>query len=169
MLKIDHPRFARALARPAAIAVIVALLGGALSACNPRISKEGNVIEPQLLAQIKPGTTSKDDVQNLIGSPSSIAAFDSNIWFYISKRSERWAFLDPMVMEEEVVQINFDDKGVVKAMRKYGEDDTKNVAMVDQTTPSRGKSITVVDEVYNTLITQFTNGDGMVGRDPFER
>ncbi len=156
--------------RLSALAVGLALLAGALCACSAaRVNKEGNQIEPQALAQIKPGVTTKDQVQNLIGSPSSVAAFDANTWYYMSKRSEQWAFLSPIVLEEEIVQIDFDGKGVVTSMRKYGEDDTKSVAMVDRTTPSRGKSITVVDEIYNTLLTQFTNGEGLISRDPFAR
>jgi outer membrane protein assembly factor BamE (lipoprotein component of BamABCDE complex) len=160
------------LFRPLATACGVVFLLAGLGACSPHINKQGNEIEPQVLSQVKPGVQTKDQVQSLIGSPSSVAAFDPNIWYYISKRSEQWAFLDPMVLEEEVVQVQFDDQGVVKSVRKYGEDDAQNVAMVSRTTPSRGRSITVLDEVYNTLMNQFSGGsamNAMASRDPFAR
>jgi outer membrane protein assembly factor BamE (lipoprotein component of BamABCDE complex) len=150
----------------AAMTAAVAAL--ALGACAPKMQKEGNAIEPPLLSQIEPGVNTKTQVQNLVGSPSSIPPFDQNTWYYISKRTEQWAFLDPIVMDEQVIQIKFDDKGVVESVRKFGEDDTHGVDRVARTTPSRGKSITVIEEVYNTLIYQFTGGAGVPNaRDPF--
>ena len=166
MLRFEIGRVGRAWAAPLSIAVLAVALG----ACSPRIHKEGNAIDAPALEQIEPGATTKAQVQSLIGSPSSIPPFDPNTWYYISKRSEQWAFLDPFVMEEEVIQVAFNDNGVVKSIRKYGEKDTHDVSRVSRTTPSRGKSITVIEEVYNTLIYQFTGGAGLPNaRDPFGR
>lgn len=141
----------------------------ALAACTARTNTQGNVVDPQLLGQIKPGEQTKEQVQNLIGTPSSIATFDPNTWYYISKQTRRYAFLDPEVLEQKVIVVEFDKKGVVQAIHKYGEEDGRDVQVVSRTTPTRGHSLGVLDQIWATLLHQINNGADAQSRDPFMR
>ena len=148
-----------------------ALMGISVAGCSPHPRIQGNVVDPQLLEQVKPGALNKDQVQTLIGTPSSVSTFDQNTWYYISKETERWAFFEPTVLNQQVVVVEFDDKNVVKAVHKYGEEDGKDVQVVSRTTPTRGKSLGVFDQLWNTLLKQFANGNGAdaTTRDPILR
>ena len=138
--------------------LIAALLAGVLAACSPPIHKHGNKPEPEVLAEIQPGVDDRDTVAELLGTPSSIATFDDRIWYYISKRTEQFAFFEPEVLDQQVVAILFDDEGVVREIRLLGQEDGREIELVEDETPTRGKSLTFVRQVLNTL--------GMLGRDP---
>lgn len=158
--------------RGAAVARVfgAALLALGLVACTPHPKVQGNVVDPQLLQQVKPGAMNKDQVQSLLGTPSSVATFDQNTWYYISKQTQRIAFLDPEVLDQKVIVVEFDKKGVVKAIHKYGEQDGKDVQIVSRTTPTRGKAVNVLDQIMYTLLRQFGNGGNASSvRDPFNR
>ena len=158
----------RLTASAGAIAVALAMI--ALAACSPRTNTHGNLVDPEALGQIKAGEQTKEQVQNLLGSPSSVGAFDQNTWYYISKQTQQVAFLEPTVLEQKVVEIDFDGKGIVKSVHRFGEDDGKEIAIVSRTTPTRGKSLGVLDELLNTLLKQVASGNvDATKRDPFVR
>src|SRR4051812_46664964 len=60
----------------------------ALAACSPTIQQEGNVPDPDQVVQINPGVDDKNRVTQLLGSPSSVSAFQDRTWYYISRRTE---------------------------------------------------------------------------------
>ena len=45
-----------------------------VAACQPTVSTHGHQLDPALLAQIQPGTTSREEVSRLIGSHDPIIA-----------------------------------------------------------------------------------------------
>ena len=77
----------------------------------PRIDIRGNLPDPDLLAELEIGALSKQQVEEMFGSPSSVSTFGSENWYYISERTETTAFYAPEVVDRKVVVISFDDKG----------------------------------------------------------
>ena len=166
---MQQHRLRRFGSRRWAPALAAAVVACGLAACDVRTDTQGNLVDPQLLKQVKPGALSKDQVQTLLGTPSSISTFDQSTWYYIGKQTQRIAFLDPSVLEQRVVAIDFDNKGMVTAIHQFGEADGKEVDIVSRTTPTRGKSPDVIDQLYQAFINQLgtdTGGDAMA-RDPF--
>ena len=89
----------------------------ALSAgCATTVEQRGNLPAQDKIAGIQPGSTTKDEVVKILGSPSSVSVFDDKSWYYISRRTGQFAFLDPNVIDQQVYIVNFDDQGVVKAV-----------------------------------------------------
>ncbi|HLI13732.1 MAG TPA: outer membrane protein assembly factor BamE [Alphaproteobacteria bacterium] len=140
-----------------------------LAACGPRANVQGNLVDADLLKQVKPGETTKEQVQTMLGTPSSVGTFDKNTWYYIGKETQRIAFLSPDVLQQQVIQIDFDSKGLVQDIHKYGEQDGKDVEIVSRTTPTRGQSTGILDDIWNTMLHQFLVGNGAdaSSRDPF--
>lgn len=129
------------------------MIGVALvaTACTPRIATHGNLPDPEKLAEIVPGKVSRDEVAEILGSPSSIAAFNQETWYYISERMETTAFLAPDVIERKVVVVRFDDKGVVASVETLGLGDGRSVELVDRTTPSAGNEMTVLEQLLGNM------------------
>jgi len=100
---------------PLCAALGLALVGSGLAACAPTVDQRGNLPEPDKLAGIRPGATTKDEVAKILGTPSSTAVFDNKTWYYISRRTKQVAFFDPDVVDQQVYIVNFDERGVVKA------------------------------------------------------
>lgn len=123
----------------------------AVAACSPRVEARGNLPDPQRLAKIKPGVDSRERVADMLGSPSSIAVFDQETWYYISERVETVAFFEPEVTDRKVVILHFDNKGVVKDIETLGLEDGNNIQPVDRVTPTAGREFTVMEQLIGNL------------------
>ena len=123
----------------------------AVTACAPRISMRGNLPDPGLLATIEVGQVNKHGVVKLIGSPSSAAPFQGESWYYISERTETRAFFEPAVVDRKVVIIRFDKKGVVSEIKELGLKDGHDIAMVDRVTPTAGKEMTLLKQLFGNI------------------
>lgn len=106
----------------------------ALEACSPRVDIRGNAAEQEDMIRIRQGVTSASDVMRVLGPPSTVSAFDNKTWYYISKREETVAFLAPEVKTQQVIELLFDDKQVVKRIRTYGLEDARKVDRISRTT-----------------------------------
>lgn len=145
--------FSRRLATPLlAISMSAGML--ALGACAPNVDHRGNLPDKQRVATIKPGTTTRGQVLRLLGSPSTVAALDRNTWYYISKREEHFAFLNPKVRQQQVLVIKFNKAGVVQTMSRYGLKDARRVKLVARETPTTRGEPGLVRQLYET----FTRG-----------
>ncbi len=145
--------------RPPWGAILLAVAAAlAITACSARTANRGNAVDPVSLAEVQPGVHDRNAVERILGSPSSVAAFDSNVWYYISKRTESIAFFTPDVLEQQVVAVTFDQSGLVEEVSQFTYEDGEEVELVDRETPTRGKELTIVRQLLGTL--------GILGRDP---
>ena len=123
----------------------------ALGACTPIVDQRGHVVEKGTYEKLQAGTSTKDDVLTLLGSPSTVAAFDAETWYYISQRAETVAFKEPQVRQQNVVAIAFESSGTVKTINNYTLKDGKAVDMVDRKTPTAGKELGYIEQLFGNL------------------
>ncbi len=135
------------------------------AACAPRQDYRGITIEQEKLDLIKVGQTSEGQVNALLGSPSTISTFPDwgTVYYYISSETETVAFLAPELIDQQVLAISFDRSSVVKEIKRYGLKDGKQIAFVDRETPTRGKEMTVLEQLFGNL-GRFNNSVGSGGR-----
>jgi len=141
------------LAVGAAVSAAI-VLGG----CTPRVATLGNAPRKEQLAQLKPGQ-SREQVRQALGSPSSVAMFDKNVWYYISKREESYAFLKPKVREQKVLIVRFNGDGRVKDIKRLSLADARQVKYVDAETPTLGRE----DGVITAMLRLLTDQRGILG------
>lgn len=122
-----------------------------VSACSPRIATRGNAPEPEQLEQITVGESTKGDVTDILGSPSTVAAFDENVWLYISKTTETVAFFEPETVQQKVVLISFDAANRVEILSQYDLEDGKPVIPTDRVTPTAGREMTILQQLFGNL------------------
>ena len=142
----------RLLGAVCAGALAIAVLG-----CAPRVDTRGNLLDPEVLADIKPGKQSRGEVAEILGSPSTIAAFDQETWYYISKRTETLAFFEPEINDRRVVVVRFDAKGIVADLKYLGLEDGRVVNLVDRETPTAGNEITFLQQIFGN-VGRFSGG-----------
>ena len=131
--------------------------------CAPRIDQRGNKPDEEQVVLINPGVDDKNRVSELIGTPSTISTFDDRTWYYISKRTETTAFLDPEIKDQEVLAVAFDESGIVESMRIYGQEDGRTIAYVDRTTPTEGNELTIIQQLLGNLGRFNPSGDSRPG------
>ena len=142
------PSPARACARFAAVAALAI----AAAACNPITDNLGNRTLKENVEQIQVGRTSKAEVVRLLGSPSNVAAFDPDTWYYISARAVQYAFLKARVVDQNVLVIRFDGAGIVRETKTLGMEDAQAPTYVDRTTPTRGGEPGFLRSIYDTIM-----------------
>ena len=122
-----------------------------MTACTPQVSNHGYRLDEAALAQVQPGRTSRDQVLQLLGSPSSQATFDGAVWYYVSQRTERMSFYQEEVVNQDVVAIAFDDLGTVNRIDRHGLDRAQEVSFVDRETPTSGTELSVLEQFIGNI------------------
>jgi len=130
------------------MAVLVSL---SVSGCIERYSTRGNLPNPDLLAEMKPGDITRDEVSEILGSPSAVATFDKEKWFYISETTKTIAFLEPEVTDRKVVIMTFDKDGTLNDVRTLGLEDARKVTPVDRKTPTAGNELTIIEQLIGNF------------------
>ena len=123
----------------------------ALGACQSRIDQRGYVPDPVDLARIKPGLQGRDEVRDILGSPSSVSAFSDSRWYYISKRTSTYAFFAPETLEQKVTVLEFDDGGMVTDIHNYALQDGVVIDPVTRKTPAPGRELTFIEQLVGNL------------------
>jgi hypothetical protein len=83
----------------AAIGLVCAILG----ACTGEQFQKGYILPAGALEQIPIGA-SQDQVLIVMGTPSTVATLDGEVFYYISQRSERpVAFMNQKVVDQRVI------------------------------------------------------------------
>ena len=134
-----------------AFSLIVCALAVGASGCATKLANRGNHVDPKVLAEIAPGKQTREEVSELLGSPSSVTTFGDDTWYYISNRTETFAFFVPEVLERQVVKIKFGPDGKVNTIDTLNLDDGKQVELVKRTTPTHGTEMTVLEQVVGNL------------------
>ncbi len=130
---------------------VAAALSLSMSACAPRVDARGNLPDPESVAQIKAGESTRNDVTALLGSPSTMSNFDGEAWYYISKRTETTAFFAPEVENQQILVVNFDILGKVAKLNTLGLKEGRIIDPVSRKTPTSGNEITLLQQLFGNL------------------
>lgn len=134
-----------------AVGVAATFLAAGLAGCVAQVDTHGERVDPDRLSAIHPGVQRRDDVAELLGSPSSTAVFGDETWYYIGDVVETRSIFDRDVVSREVVIIRFDQSGVVKDVDMFGMERGKEVELVERQTPSFGESVNIIQQLLGNL------------------
>jgi outer membrane protein assembly factor BamE (lipoprotein component of BamABCDE complex) len=121
------------------------------TACAPVVSQRGYIPDQEKLASIQVGVDDKATVEDRLGTPTNIATFDGDVWYYISSVEEQFAFFDPETTERNILAISFDAEGKVSNLEKYTLEDGQVVAIVDRETPTRGRELSFLQQMFGNI------------------
>jgi outer membrane protein assembly factor BamE (lipoprotein component of BamABCDE complex) len=128
------------------VAVLLAtgiLLGG----CFTEVYNRGFMVPEGALEQIPMGAT-QEQVLIVLGTPSTVATVNGEVFYYISQRSEQTAFMAPKIVDQRVVAVYFDKNRRVERLADYGLQDGKLFDFVSRTTPTSGKEVTSLTYMF---------------------
>ena len=136
-----------------AVSALAAAL--ALGGCNTDALKtsetltQGYVIDQQQIDQVPVGS-SREQVLLALGTPSTTATFDNEVFYYISQtRVRRVAFMNPRLVDQRVLAVYFGDDGRVTNIANYGKQDGKVFDFISRTTPTGGKDQNFLSQIIN--------------------
>jgi outer membrane protein assembly factor BamE (lipoprotein component of BamABCDE complex) len=138
----------RGIRSMAAIALLCAALGGCLTGEQ---FQKGYILPPGALEQIPIGA-SQDQVLIVMGTPSTVATLDGEVFYYISQRAERpIAFMEQRVVDQRVIAIYFDKNRQVRRLANYGMKDGKIFDFISRTTPTSGQEMSYLAPLFKLL------------------
>ena len=121
----------------------------ALAGCTPVISNRGYLENADAEAGIEAGVDTKTTIENKLGDPSVQAAFGADAWYYVTQVERQVAFFTPTIESRHILAIYFDKEGKVTDMKHYGLEDGNVVAFESRTTPTRGREMTFLQQLFN--------------------
>ena len=103
------------------------------------------------LEQIPLGAT-QEQVLIVLGTPSTVATLSGDVFYYISQRTERTAFLPQREVDRRVVAVYFDKNRRVQRLADYGLKDGVVFDFISRTTPTAGTEQNYIQFLLKQII-----------------
>ena len=133
------------------MAAAAALVCGLLAACTGEQFQKGYILPPGALEQIPIGA-SQDQVLIVMGTPSTVATLNGEVFYYISQRAERPVmFMNQKVVDQRVIAIYFDKNRQVVRLANYGLKDGRIFDFISRTTPTSGQELSYLQPLFKLL------------------
>ena len=121
-----------------------------LSACTPTKTNRGNMVEDFRMQEVTVGISTRNNVLKSLGSPTTTAPFDDNVWYYIGQEMEKRGIFDPKVVNEKVVVVAFNEEGIVEAMEEI-DSERLDIPKVRRKTKTGGNEVTVMEQLLGNV------------------
>ncbi len=121
-----------------------------LPACSPVVNKRGNMVEDYKLQEVKAGVSTRSDVLQILGSPTTVSTFNPNVWYYLGQTTEKRGILDPEVVDEKIVAVAFNAEGVVEVIQDV-DNTREDVPIARAKTPTHGNDLTFTQQLLGNL------------------
>ena len=129
--------------------VVAGVLGLALllAGCFTQTYQRGYILAEGALEQIPLGAP-QEQVLITLGTPSTVATVNGEVFYYISARTEQTSFLPEKVVDQRVVAVYFDKSRRVVRIANYGLQDGKVFDYISRTTPTSGQELSYLSYIF---------------------
>jgi outer membrane protein assembly factor BamE (lipoprotein component of BamABCDE complex) len=134
-----------------ALLAFTALGATSLGGCRAVRDFHGYVPDQALPVDVQPAVDTRTTVLARLGTPSTTSIFDDKLWVYMASTRELLAFYYPKVVQREIVAIQFGDDDVVSDVLVYDLDDGRTVSYNSRVTPTRGRELGILEQLFGTL------------------
>lgn len=146
MRRRDSQRFLRSPRSAAVIALLGFLLGG----CITQTYQRGYLLPDGALEQIQLGA-SQEQVLIVLGTPSTVATVNGEVFYYISQKAQQTSFLPQREVDRRVIAVYFDKGRKVERLANYGIRDGRLFDFISRTTPTGGQELNYVQYILKAL------------------
>ena len=151
MTRPSRPNKSRPRHLQCALFFVTSLGLAALGACGDRVSSHGHIINENELKQINIGTTTKEDILDMLGQPSFDGAFDTQKLYYSSQ-----VMLQPVASAKQTQQrfvyiFTFNDNNILDSIDLINKEHGLQIVHIDDKTPTPGDTFGVLEQVFSNL------------------
>lgn len=134
--------------RRVGLAFAAALAAATLPGCIAgETFNRGYIISDDAVAQVQAGN-SQDQVLIALGTPTTIATINGDVFYYINERQRRsLAFQNPTTVDRNVLAVYFDRNRRVERVARYGMQDGRVFDFVSRTTPTGGEEASLLRQI----------------------
>lgn len=127
-----------------------AALSTPMAACAPQMAQRGNMLENYQLEEVKAGEHTRSDIMRILGSPTTKDPFQDDVWYYIGQETAKRGILDPEVVKERIVIVQYDPDGYVGRIADV-VDGRIDVPITRNKTPTYGNDLTFFQQLLGNL------------------
>lgn len=132
----------------------------ALNACQASRNFHGYLPDQVQPSEIEPSVDTRSTVIARLGSPSTTSIFDDNLWVYMSSTQEQLTYHRAKVVRRNIVAIQFDEQDQVTDVLTYDLSDGKVIDYVSRETPTRGRQLGILEQLFGTIGAGLPGGIG---------
>ncbi len=121
-----------------------------MASCTNDIENRGYVSKFSDFSKIKAGVSTKYDVIQELGSPTTTSLYGDETWYYIGKEQTKETFFRPETKSYDGYAITFSGD-VVKSINKKDQTALKDVDVSDDFTKTSGNAVTVWQQLFGNL------------------
>jgi outer membrane protein assembly factor BamE (lipoprotein component of BamABCDE complex) len=147
---LDLPRSSLRVLALAGVLSVGPLLGACSGTGITKNYSRGYILPDGALEQVPIGA-SQEQVLIILGTPSTVATVNGEVFYYISQKTEQTSFLPQKVVDQQVVAVYFDKDRRVRRLAHYGKKDGKIFDFISRTTASGGDELSYLTYVFKIL------------------
>ncbi len=123
-----------------------------LAGCAETLDTHGTVVPQSQLAKVVVGQSTKDEVRQLLGSPSATGTLNDDRWYYVTSVVGKKAFVPHDLKSRRVLVLDFDPStSVVTALTERSERDGKAVDPNRAATGTAGQTMGFMEQMFSNF------------------
>lgn len=122
-----------------------------VSGCAKDINARGNLPPDEAVSQLQPGQQTRQDVQLILGTPSTVSTLGNETWYYISAITTQYAFYSTEEIERDVYALSFDERGILQEVRNLGLEEGEDLQIVQRESPTMGREFSLIEQLIGNL------------------
>lgn len=122
-----------------------------LGACAKTVNTHGNLVRDDQLARLTVGSSTKMDVLQTLGSPTTKSLFNEETWYYITSTSLSRPLNENDIQGHTTYVFAFDDKGVLSQVTTRTDADGRAIRPSTAQTHTQGQALGVIDQILQNL------------------
>ena len=134
--------------KPLPTLVTLALIS--VSACSPIRETHGNFLKTHDIQSVQAGVDTRTEVIQKLGSPTTIAPFDENVWYYLGQKTVKKGIFDPKLRDEKIVIVQYTPEGFVQAINEVDQDRV-DIPLNDEKTHTGGNEVGAMQQLLGNL------------------
>ncbi len=131
--------------------IFLLVLINIISSCVTKKIVNGQLPDKSLIKTLKVGSDNKTLVVSILGSPAFHGELNDNSIYYAEITSEQFAFLDPNIKNQNVIQLEFDKSNILKNIYLFEKSDSKQIVMSQNETETYGKEISFLEQILSNI------------------
>jgi outer membrane protein assembly factor BamE (lipoprotein component of BamABCDE complex) len=132
------------------------VIGLGLAGCYPTVDHRGFNPEQMQLEKIENNISTKETVQDVLGSPSTTSLFpvegkNWTNWYYIYRKTETTSFFEPKVVDQLVVKVTLDEKDIVRNVETQKGIQGEKIKASKERTESTGYESSAMKDIFGNF------------------
>ncbi len=137
----------KGLRAASALGALALMVGGCASIKDHR----GYLIDPALTGSVQPGIDNRTSVERALGQPTFKSEFGKQIWYYVSIDTKQRPFKRPQAKTQNVLMVNFDEKGNVASVERRGMEKVVTLNPDSHKTPTLGRNRSFFEDLFGNI------------------